>query len=69
MAWIPPIATSQQYRGKPAVIALKQAFLTMKETEQGRHILQLLKLTGFAKPDDKWFEGIAAKVAALRGVL
>lgn len=65
----PPIATSRQYSQDPAVLALQRAFLSMQESRQGRHVLELLQLTGFAEPDDKWFEGIAAKVAALRGVL
>lgn len=65
----PPIATSRQYFGKPAIKALKRSFLAMHASEQGRHVLRLLKLTSFADPDEKWFDGIAAKVAALRGEL
>lgn len=65
----PPIATSRAYARKPSLLLLKRALLTMEETEKGRSVLELLKLTSFAEPERKWYAGISQKVAALRGVL
>ncbi len=65
----PPVATSKKNAIDPSIISLKQALLTMEQSDQGKHVLDMLKLTGFAEPDDKWYDGIAAKVDALRGIL
>ncbi len=65
----PPIATSRSYASRHSIIGLKRAFLTMDETRQGRDVLNLLKLSGFAEPDPRWYDGISQMVNSLRGVL
>lgn len=65
----PPIATSRKNADSPAIQALSRALLEMNQSSQGRKVLDMLKLTGFSEPRQDVFEGIAKKVAMLRGVL
>ena len=65
----PPVATSRALASTPAIAALKSALLTMQDAEQGRKVLHELRLTGFADTPPSVFDGIAAKVAKLQGVL
>ena len=65
----PPIATSAKRSGTPVIKALSKALLEMNQSSQGRNVLDMLKLTGFSGPREDVFDGIAQKVALLRGVL
>ena len=65
----PPIATSRALAGSEDVRKLRTALLQMTSSDEGRHVLDMLKLTGFGEPNERDFDGIAAKMAALRGVL
>jgi len=65
----PPIATSEALAGSGTIAALSQALRKMADDPLGREVLAMLRLDGFGEPDDSVFDGIAAKVAMLRGVL
>ncbi|ADZ70761.1 PhnD/SsuA/transferrin family substrate-binding protein [Polymorphum gilvum] len=65
----PPIATSARRAGTPVIRALAKALLDMTRSDQGRKVLDMLRLSGFGAPQDHLFDGIAAKVALLRGGL
>jgi len=65
----PPVATSRAMASSPAIAALKQALLKMRDTADGRRVLHELRLTGFVEVDASVYDGIAAKVVKLRGVL
>lgn len=65
----PPIATSRILSDSERVRKLAKALLGMTSSDQGRHVLGMLRLTGFAEPDERDFDGIAMKMAALRGLL
>ncbi|PVB60954.1 PhnD/SsuA/transferrin family substrate-binding protein [Labrenzia sp. 011] len=65
----PPVATNKSLAGSDRIAALSGALLTIPEKEQGRRVLEMLKLTGFTSSGPEIFDGIASKVAMLRGVL
>lgn len=65
----PPVATSRAMASSPAIAALKHALVAMGETKQGRDVLQAFRLTGFVDAPATIFDGIAAKMAKLQGVL
>ncbi|MDF1606688.1 PhnD/SsuA/transferrin family substrate-binding protein [Hoeflea sp. YIM 152468] len=65
----PPIATSRVLSHSPRIEALTKALLSMAEKPEGERVLRMLRLTGFEAADPSIFDGIAAKVALLRGVL
>jgi phosphonate transport system substrate-binding protein len=65
----PPIATSRTLARSPAIASLRAAFLAMRDSAQGRDVLHELRLTGFVDVDASVFDGIAAKVAELKGIL
>jgi phosphonate transport system substrate-binding protein len=65
----PPVATSKALSGSRRIGALTGALLSMAEKPEGRRVLEMLRLTGFTASDEGIFDGIAAKVAMLRGVL
>jgi phosphate/phosphite/phosphonate ABC transporter binding protein len=65
----PPVATSKALSGSRRIGALTEALLSMSEKPEGRRVLEMLRLTGFTESDEGIFDGIAAKVAMLRGVL
>ncbi len=65
----PPVATSRASAQSPEIVALRSALLKIQDSEQGRKVLHALRLTGFGDPDAAIFDGIAAKVAELQGVL
>lgn len=65
----PPVATSRALASTPSIAALKSALLKMQELEQGRKVLNELGLTGFTDAPPSIFDGIAAKVTKLQGVL
>jgi ABC-type phosphate/phosphonate transport system substrate-binding protein len=65
----PPVATSRALASSEAIASLKSALLAMSDSEQGRQVLHALRLTGFVDAPPSVFDGIAAKVAELKGVL
>ncbi|WP_428671850.1 PhnD/SsuA/transferrin family substrate-binding protein [Roseibium sp.] len=65
----PPVATSKALAATPAIASLKSALLSMRDSEQGRKVLDALRLTGFVDAPASTFDGIAAKVDELRGIL
>ncbi len=65
----PPVATSKRFADSAMVQALGKALTGMQSMQGGREVLDLLKLSGFAAPQDHLFDGIAAMVTRLRGVL
>jgi len=65
----PPIATSKVLSHSPRIEALTKALLSMAEKPEGERVLSMLRLTGFESADPSIFDGIAVKVALLRGVL
>lgn len=65
----PPIATSRALAGTERIEALTAALLSMADKPRGRRVLDMLRLTGFTATDPSVFDGIAAKVETLRGVL
>lgn len=65
----PPICASKLAAGTDSIRKLTEAFVSMKDSLEGRSVLALLRLTGFAPADDAVFDGIAAKYDDLRGVL
>ena len=62
----PPIACPQSLRDTDLVQALADAFLTMDDDPLGREILGMLHLDGFAAGAPALFDGIAAKLQAVR---
>ena len=65
----PPVATSKALAHSHRIDALAGALLSMARKEEGQRVLGMLRLTGFEDGDPGVFDGIAAKVAMLRGVL
>ncbi|MFZ2099855.1 MAG: PhnD/SsuA/transferrin family substrate-binding protein [Oricola sp.] len=65
----PPVATSKALSGSRRIRSLTEALLSMAEEPEGRRVLDMLRLTGFRASDEGIFDGIAEKVALLRGIL
>ena len=62
----PPIATLRLLSGSPEVALVRDALDRIDQDEDGRAVLQRLRLDGFAPSQDGLFEGIAARVEVLR---
>jgi phosphonate transport system substrate-binding protein len=65
----PPIACLRQAQARPAVQALAAALRTMPDSTEGREILAMLRLDGFADEAPALFDGIAAKLATVRSAV
>lgn len=65
----PPVAANRRVAQTEKMQSLSQAFLAMSESEEGRDVLRMLRLTGFSLPEDEIYQSIAEKVEALKGVL
>lgn len=65
----PPVAANRRVAQTEKMQSLSQAFLAMSESEEGRDVLRMLRLTGFSLPEDEIYRSIAEKVEALKGVL
>jgi phosphonate transport system substrate-binding protein len=63
----PPIATSKEKSASQALIRLQEAFVSMATVPEGRAVLQLLRLDGFAVEDPSLFDTIAAEMHIVRG--
>jgi len=65
----PPIATSRQFADSPKIKALKAAFLASNNTEDGRAMLNYLRLSGFTQAPSSLFDPVAQNLKSLKGVL
>ncbi|MEP3278588.1 MAG: PhnD/SsuA/transferrin family substrate-binding protein [Stappiaceae bacterium] len=65
----PPVAAVKGQLGTRKIIMLQKALLSSTETEEGRMMLDYLRLSGFGKSPASLFDSVADNVAALRGVL
>lgn len=59
----PPIAAPAIAIDGPRLKALTNAFLRMHEDDEGRRVLQLLRLDGFSMEDPALYDAIASKAA------
>jgi phosphonate transport system substrate-binding protein len=57
----PPVCCNRGVAGAPLTLAIRKALASMHEDAEGRGILSLLKLDGFAATDVSVFDGIAEK--------
>ncbi|MBZ0215936.1 MAG: PhnD/SsuA/transferrin family substrate-binding protein, partial [Fimbriimonadaceae bacterium] len=64
----PPIACLRIQRLSEAVELLHKALVEMSEDDEGRHVLSMLKLDGFADEPESLFDTIAAKMMLVRGL-
>ena len=64
----PPIATTRAARARREVQALQRAFVGMADNVQGRLVLRLLHLDGFAEEPPALFDTIAAKADLVKGL-
>ena len=65
----PPIATSRKIANSESTRALRAALIGMPDNPQGREVLHLLRLSGFRRPEETIYDGIAEMVSRLSGVL
>jgi phosphonate transport system substrate-binding protein len=63
----PPVACLRNNRDSPQIASLRKALLDMHSDEEGRQVLNLLKLDGFAEEPENLFNLIAAKMELVRG--
>ncbi len=64
----PPVACPRKIETTPVVLAIKSALLGMDDDEEGREVLRLLRLDGFADEPPSLFDTIAAKMERLRSL-
>jgi phosphonate transport system substrate-binding protein len=62
----PPVACLRRQKDATKISALRSALLDMKTNSEGREILHLLRLDGFAEEPDTLFDQIAAKMNLVR---
>lgn len=62
----PPVACLRNNRDAPQIALLRQALLEMRNDDEGRQVLSLLKLDGFAEEPESLFDLIAAKMNLVR---
>jgi len=62
----PPIACNRTYESSANVRGIANALLTMADHPHGRKVLDMLRLDRFGAPDDRLFDGIAAKYEFVR---
>ena len=62
----PPVACLKSQRLSEGVRLLHQALVEMSGDEEGKHILDMLKLDGFSDEPEKLFDSIAAKMERVR---
>jgi phosphate/phosphite/phosphonate ABC transporter binding protein len=63
----PPVACLRNNRDAPQIASLRKALLEMRTDDEGRQVLNLLKLDGFAEEPESLFNLIAAKMELVRG--
>lgn len=62
----PPVASPKSLAADPRIAALRDALVAMSEDEEGRKVLDILRLDGFVVTPSGLFDSIAAKVEAVR---
>ncbi len=62
----PPVASPKSLAGDPRIALLREALTTMERDAEGREVLSLLKLDGFAPTEPSLFDAIAAKYETVR---
>lgn len=63
----PPFVARRDRTADPAVAACRAALLALSQTGEGRAALRLLSLDGVVPGEDTLFDGIALRMAALKG--
>lgn len=63
----PPIACAASLAGDPRIKLLQDALVGMGQDEDGRTVLQMLRLDGFSVEDASLFDSIAAELSIVRG--
>ncbi len=64
----PPIACLKSQQKSEGVVLLHQALTEMAQDDEGKHVLEMLKLDGFSDEPDSLFDSIAAKMMLVRGL-
>ncbi len=64
----PPIACLKTQRLSEGVELLHQALIEMAQDNDGKHVLNMLRLDGFADEPETLFDSIAAKMMLVRGL-
>ena len=64
----PPIACLKSQRESEGVHLLHQSLVEMAEDDEGRHVLDLLKLDGFSDEPESIFDTITAKMLLVRSL-
>ena len=64
----PPIACLKSQRLSEGIELLHQALVEMDQDDEGKHVLSMLKLDGFADEPETLFDSIAAKMMLVRGL-
>ena len=62
----PPVASPKSLAGDPRVAALRAALVSMFQDQEGRKVLEMLRLDGFVVTPPELFDTIAAKVETVR---
>ncbi|GLS35531.1 hypothetical protein GCM10010869_11190 [Mesorhizobium tianshanense] len=62
----PPIASPKSLAADPRIAALRDALVSMSDDQEGRKVLEMLRLDGFAVTRPELFDTIAAKVETVR---
>ena len=62
----PPVASPKSLAGDRRVAALRAALVSMSDDQEGRKVLEMLRLDGFAVAPPELFDTIAAKVETVR---
>ncbi|NGO52731.1 PhnD/SsuA/transferrin family substrate-binding protein [Allomesorhizobium camelthorni] len=62
----PPVASPKSSAGDPRIAALRDALVSMFDDPEGRKVLDMLRLDGFAVTPPEIFDTIAAKVETVR---
>ncbi|PSC05830.1 phosphonate ABC transporter substrate-binding protein [Alsobacter soli] len=63
----PPVACAASSAREPRTAALQSALVGMRDTDQGRAVLSMLRLDAFSIEPPSLFDGIAQEVAVVRG--
>lgn len=64
----PPVACLKSQRLSEGVELLHKALIEMAQDEEGSHVLNMLRLDGFADEPETLFDSIAAKMMLVRGL-
>ena len=64
----PPVACLKSRRESEGVRLLHRALVEMAKDDEGRHVLNLLKLDGFADEPESVFDTITAKMMLIRSL-